>query len=340
MTSPARRTATTAWARRARGPRAALAAAAASVVAVAGCSVVASGQVSGTAGTVATAATSGASLTRPSPSAAPRSPAASPATPHLSPPRVAGISWRPSGTLVHGHPVTYVALTDGSAVALMWIDPTLASFRLVPGYQVPEGGPALAADNKPSTWVPKMVAAFNGGFRLKDHVGGYYYARRMVAPLVPGLGALEITADGRLHVGQWGRDLRLTAQTVAVRENLPLLVDGFRARTSANDTPSTWGIANGGLWTANRSALGQRPDGSLVYAYGYNVPPATMAAALVDVGVRTAMVLDMNKSWPGGFFYWRTPSGTVGRRIQSQEWHVPSVYYTRFTKDFVAVLSR
>jgi hypothetical protein len=185
-----------------------------------------------------------------------------------------------------------------------------------------------------------MVAAFNGGFLLLDHVGGYYYDHRQVSPLVRGLGAFEITADGHLAVGMWGRDLQLTPRTVVVRENLPLLVDDYRSRTSPSDSARTWGLANGGLWTANRSGLGELADGALVYAYGHDLRPSAMAAAFVQVHVQRAMVLDMNKSWPGGFVYGRTSRALAGQRVQPQEYHTPSVYFRRYTKDFVAVLRR
>ena len=122
----------------------------------------------------------------------------------LSPPVVPGLSWRAEGTVVHGRPATYVAAADGGAIGLLWIDPQLVSFRLVPGYKVPEAGPVLPMDNRPQTWVPHMVAAFNGGFLLQDHVGGYVYAHRTVRALTAGLGAFEITSDGQpvgRHVG-------------------------------------------------------------------------------------------------------------------------------------------
>jgi hypothetical protein len=183
-----------------------------------------------------------------------------------------------------------------------------------------------------------MVAAFNGGFRLADHVGGYYYAGRTVRSLRNGLAAFVISAAGRLTVGAWGRDLHLVRGTQVVRQNLPLLVDGGRTQTRSTDTTQTWGIANGNLWTANRSALGQLPNGSLVYAYGFDVRPTTMAHALVLVGARTGMFLDMNKSWPGGFTYVRVGDHLHGQRVQPGEYHDPSVYFHRFTKDFVVAL--
>jgi hypothetical protein len=307
---------------------------AASLVALVGCSTPSATTPVGDQGTsVPTSAPVATPSPRPSASA-------SPAAPALAPPHVSGIRWHPAGTVLHGHAVTYVASADGGAVGLLWIDPQSVVFRLVPGFKVPESGPSSPADDRPTTWVPRMVAAFNGGFLLGDHVGGYYDLHRVVAPLVPGLGSLAISTAGRLQVGRWGRDLRMTPTTAVVRQNLPLLVDHGHAMTSSRDTTRTWGLANGGLWTANRSALGVRPDGSFVYAYGHDVRPAAMSAALVAVGVQRAMVLDMNKSWPGGFVYSHPSAGIRGQRIQPQEVHSPGVYYQRYTKDFVAVLVR
>ena len=312
------------------------------LVVLAACSNAAAGVPGPTARSLASAAGPASASMSPQPSMSPpaASPKPKPAVWPLSPPAVAGLTWRAEGTRTARGPVTYVARTDGGAIALLWIDPAAVSFRLIPGLSVPEGSPVTAADRSPSTWVPRMVAAFNGGFMLKDGVGGYYYAHQLVRPLRSGLGTLEITADGRLQVGAWGRDLALTSQTIAVRQNMPLLVDRYVAQTRPGDTASTWGIANGGLWTASRSALGVLADGSLVFAYGHEVRPSAMSAAMVLVRAREAMVLDMNRSWPGGFVYSHPAGAIAGLRIQSQEWHTPSVYYARFTKDFVAVLLR
>lgn len=185
-----------------------------------------------------------------------------------------------------------------------------------------------------------MLAAFNGGFKLSDGVGGYFYDGRTVKPLRVGLAAAVISRDGMLSVVKWGREVRSTVNLQVVRENLPLLVDANQARTSARDTPSSWGIANGNLPTANRSALGQLADGSLVYAFGLERTAAQMAALMVHVGARTAMLLDMNKSWPGGFTYTHAGTQVSGRRILPSIWHQPSVYFQRFTKDFFVALSR
>lgn len=107
----------------------------------------------------------------------------------LAPPAVAGVSWNPVGTEVGGHPAAYLSEDEDGQVALMWMDPQLLSFRYIPGYEVPGSGPRTAADEDPSSWVPNLVAAFNGGFQLSDGAGGYFYLGETVKDLEDGLGS-------------------------------------------------------------------------------------------------------------------------------------------------------
>lgn len=258
---------------------------------------------------------------------------------HLAPPRVVGVAWVPAGELVRGVPAAYVARADHGQVSLLWLDPTLLRFRYVPGTKFPEAGPTQAIDKIPSTWVPRMVAAFNGGFELKDSAGGYYYAGSDVRPLRSGLAAMEVNGEGRLSVGVWGRDLSLSSSTVVVRENLRPLIDLHVSRAVPSDSPSAWGQANGSLIHANRSALAQLDDGSLVFAYGHEVRAWQMGAALVQVHAAEAVMLDMNKSWPGGFTYTHRGAKATGRRIDPAMYHTGSIYLTRFTKDFVVAMA-
>ena len=248
----------------------------------------------------------------------------------------AGLPWTP----VAGSPALALASLDGGTVSLLWMDAGRLRFRYVPGTSVPEGGPATVADNTPSTWLSRMVAGFNSGFLLKDHVGGYYYLGRTVVPLRPGYAAFEITKSGALTVGVWGRDLRMSPSVLVVRQNLRPLVDHGVALARPGDRASAWGLANGGLPRANRSALGRLPNGSLVFAYGANVLASTMASSLVRAGVTEAVMLDMNISWPTGFTYSHVGGHLLGRKINSHIVRSPSTYFVRFKKDFVAVLAR
>lgn len=248
----------------------------------------------------------------------------------------AGLPWKS----VPGSPALATAALDGGTVSLLWMDPTRLRFRYVPGTSFPERGPATAADNTPSTWLSRMVAGFNGGFMLKDRVGGYYYLGRTVAPLRPGYAAFVITKSGGLAVGVWGRDLRMGPNVLVVRENLRPLVDHGVSQASPADGPRTWGLAINNAPLVNRSALGRLPDGSLIFAYGASVRASTLAASLVRAGVTEAVMLDMNVTWPTGYTYTHVAGHLHGTKINYHVVRPPTIYFTRFRKDFVAVLSR
>ena len=248
----------------------------------------------------------------------------------------AGPAWRASP----GSRAVQTATLPGGTVSLMWMDPSRLRFRVVPGYAVPEGSPATKADTRPSTWVPTMLAGFDSGYKLSDHVGGYYYLGRTVAPLRTGLASLVTHADGSLTVGVWGGDVRMNPDTVMVRQNLrPLVSDGV-ARAKATDGPRVWGIANGNRARVNRSALGRLPDGSLVFVYAHDATAADLAGTLVRLGVVEAVDLDMNVSWPTGFVYSHVGGRTTGTKINPHVVRPPSTYLSRFKKDFVVVSAR
>ena len=231
------------------------------------------------------------------------------------------------------------ATINGGSVTLLWMDPTRLRFHFVPGYSIP-GGPATKTDVTPSTWMRRMVAAFNGGFKLSDGAGGYWYRGKTVSRLRSGLATFAISSDGSIRVGIWGRDLKMSKSFVVVRQNLRPIVDHGRSMASTGDSASRWGAADGGVSTANRTALGVRADGSIVFEFGHNVTAYTMAQGLLRAGVREALVLDMNRTWPTGFVYSHRSGKVSGSRINPAVMRPPSTYYARFTKDFVAVLAR
>jgi hypothetical protein len=298
---------------------------AAVLVACAGCSAVGAGRSASTA--VRPAAGSGTA-------------SAGSSSGQLKPPTVAGLAWHPEGTVVRGQRATYVAVTGQGSVALMWMNPAVLTFRFIPGFKYPEHGPIRPADRLPSTWTPRMAAAFNGAFKLLDNVGGYYYAGVTVKPLQAGLASLVVDARGHLSVVRWGRERSSVVGVALVRQNMSLLVDQYTARTSVHDTNSTWGWADHDTRLANRSALGQLTDGSLVYVYGHDVTAQDMAAALVGVHARTGIMLDMNLSQPGGFVYWRQAGQVRGQRILPSIYHPPTVYLHPDAKDFLVAMTR
>ena len=280
-----------------------------------------------------------ASTPAPRPSVTAAAAPTQPAT--LAPPAVHGLTWRATGTVVSGRPATFLATTRSGRIALLWMDPSALSFRFIPGTQFPEGGPMLPADRQAASWVPRLAAAFNGAFKLRDHTGGYYYAGRTVSPLRPGLASLVVDDAGRLSVVQWGRELSSVAGLQVVRQNMGLLVDQFTSQATAHDSNSRWGWADHDTRLANRSALGELADGSLVYAFGHDVTALDLADALVQARARTAIMLDMNLAQPMGYVYSHQAGTVVGQRVLPSVYHSPSIYLSAgYYKDFVVALVR
>lgn len=243
------------------------------------------------------------------------------------------VVWKPAG-----EHLALATLANGD-ISLLQMDVSGLQYRYIPGFKWPEKSPRTKADHDPTTWVPGMVAAFNGGFKLSDGVGGYFYRGKTVAPLRAGLASMVFYKNGSLRVIPWS-DASLTADVVAVRQNLkPLVLNGV-SQTKASDGLKTWGVnIRKHSVNANRSALGMRTDGTLVFGFAYEATPSTMAKAMVAGGVQTAIALDMNGLWPTGFLYRHTATGVVGRKINTHVVRSPKLYLDTTNKDFVVVLS-
>ncbi len=208
-----------------------------------------------------------------------------------------------AGRPVAGHAAVYVTAlrlaADPSVEAgVAWLDPRLLRARLYSGSLSPGGlSWHYTAPITPAA-ARTLVAAFAGGFLLAASHGGYLSEGRLVAPLRAGAASLVIYANGSWAVGEWGRDVGMTARVVAVRQNLTLVVDHGRpvAGLRAGDV-STWGRALHNVANTWRSGLGVTADGASVYVAG----PMTiveLAQTLVRAGAVRAMVLDMNPLWP------------------------------------------
>ncbi len=261
-------------------------------------------------------------------------------TTNLAPPSVPNVDWRPVGTQVGGKSAAFLGEADDGQVALLWLNPDLLKFRFVPGYDSPGEGPRTTEDKDSATWVPDMIAAFNGGFLLKDGAGGYYYNGETVRDLEDGYGSVKVARDGHLTVGSYGRDIKVDADTAAIRQNLKPLIDNGTSQASEDDSPRRWGIADGNASHAKRSAVGQLADGAIVFAYGNNVTAANLADAMVAAGVKQAVALDMNLTWPTGYYYTREDGQVVGHRIHPEIMREPSTYLDSFKKDFFVADSK
>src|SRR5512135_201286 len=189
-------------------------------------------------------ATTRATVATPAPSPTP--------TPTPPPPKVTVTTMRMKDgsrvtVAVFSGPVTFV-LHDGSE------DPGLAAGRV-------KAGPAVRGAER-----TRLLAAFNGGFKLSTGVGGYEQEGHVAAALRRGLASLVIDRSGRARIGIWGHGVPAPGEAVySVRQNLPPLVLHGKQTAGAADW-GLWGATLGGGEYVARSALGQDAAGRLVYA--------------------------------------------------------------------------
>jgi hypothetical protein len=253
------------------------------------------------------------------------SPSAVIAPPHLDPP--ASITspvtkaepkegeWQPVASRVDGIPAVYVTRVRADNVhtsyyaSVMWIDTLLTKAMFVPGYQEP-GGPNPYNGALPKDLWPDVLANFNGAFRLDDSQGGYYFKGKTVRPLADGKASTVIYKDGSIKVGKWGRDVKMTSNVETVRQNLNLIVDNGKSKVSNGTDNVVWGATTDKESLAWRAAIGQRPDGSIVYVGSPYLSADGLATTLVGAGVKNAMVLDMNDWWTAGFYFRHKRDGT------------------------------
>jgi hypothetical protein len=230
---------------------------------------------------------------------------------------------------------------DGSVVTVARFRSGQVAFDLHVGSQDPPANlAALPADAQPavsSTEAPRLLAAFNGGFKLTSGEGGFEVDGQTLAPLVDHLASFVIDSNGTGHVGIWGQDVPVPNETVAsVRQNLPPLVLGSQPSPNVSDV-AAWGSTLGGGAMVARSALGEDSEGDILYAGSMSTLPSDLASALIASGATTAMELDINPEWVQLAL---APSAgaplTVGVPEQNRP---PNQFVAGWTRDFVSVVA-
>jgi hypothetical protein len=294
--------------------------------------------------------------TRSSPRAAGR-----PSTPHHlpSPPDIRPIAasplakegvWQPAGPSVDGLPAVRLAylrpdrVHTSLVVGVAWMDTRLLRATLVAGTQSPGGTGWRWNAEVPQRARAGLAATFNSGFLLQDARGGYYAEGRSAAPLVDGAASLVIDRDGTATVGRWGRDVRMSPDVAAVRQNLSPIVDHARPVPGlATDSPSTWGATLGNSVLVWRSGVGVARDGALIYAAGPGLSVASLARVLARAGCVRAMELDINTDWVS-FNTYRphpgTPLGVTAHKLLPTMVRSADRYLVPDERDFVAMMLR
>jgi hypothetical protein len=277
--------------------------------------------------------------------------------------------WSPVGPQVGGAQTMYTTQVRPDSVhtsildGLVWMDPKLVKFEVHPGTEEP-GGKQTEPAQVPLDRRLDLIAAFNGGFRMQDALGGYYLAGVTHKPLRDGAASLVVYKDGVASVGVWGRDFEMSPNVVAVRQNLDLIIDngggfpfpggnpspkdkaapGEPADGLDNNQNGAWGDTLGNKVLVWRSALGVTADGALIFGYGGGLGARSLADLMVRAGCVRAMELDINPAWTTFNFYTAAtpgnPSSVKGTKLLPDSEKSGNRYLSNDARDFVAVFAR
>jgi Phosphodiester glycosidase len=234
------------------------------------------------------------------------------------------------------------AMHTSVLVGAAWMNMSVLTATLHNGTSVPGGGPWRAGSTIAPSDYGRVVAAFNGGFRLDASNGGYFTEGRVAQPLVVGRASLVILADGRVDVGVWARDDQLGANVVSVRQNLDLIVDHSQLVAGLSDANSRqWGATLGNLIYTWRSGVGVDAHHNLVYVAGPGLNVETLAAVLQHAGCVRAMELDINPEWVSLMTYrGSSPSTITATKLLSNMQRPADRYLHANTRDFIELDTR
>jgi len=294
----------------------------------------------GTAGTVAAGTGAGATTTVGTAPVHTSPPPAdlAPQIPHLN--DVDG-KWQPTVTL-GGRTVVWVshywAMAGNPSIiaSAAVVEQTALHAALFNGPIIPGPGNWKNGNHVPTSLVPSLVAAFNGGFEFQHMFhSGFKTEGKEVKPLENGTATIAVSHDGQIKVGILGVDIKDDGTWLALRQNLPPVVVNGRINTNTH-SENVWGTNYGGVMVSNRSGVCTRYDGRIMFVYVGLVRVPTFAKVMVEMGCKTGMQLDINGTWPQFTTYSGFGTATrSGNPIDSRMTN-PDRYLNHSQKDFIA----
>lgn len=249
-----------------------------------------------------------------------------------------GSAWKSVAT-VTGQPAAWI--TRRSGVTLLRFDQRLVHLALHAGLHEPGGPGWTYGDRIVASEIHRVLAAFNGGFKLSYGTVGFLADGRAAVPLAVGLGSIVTYQNGTTAIGAWREGVPAHGLAVAsVLQNLHLLVDrGVAAPTVETCIRGCWGYTLGGGSQVPRSALGITGDGQLVWAAGEYLSPAAMAQSLINVGVVRAVELDINPEWVAGYLYVHRRGGPTAVPVIPGQFGIPGRFLAPYGRDFFTILA-
>jgi hypothetical protein len=198
----------------------------------------------------------------------------------------------------------------------------------------PGTGVIPAADLRPGV----LLATFNGGFKARHGEYGAMAGGFVALPPINGLGTVAMYSDGRVKIGEWGKDIKATPDMVAWRQNGKMLVHNGKINPATALTTAGWGVTIKGEAVTWRSGLGLSADGrTLYYVAGLQLDVATLARVMAQAGAAEAFELDVNEFWVHFAAIRSNGSNLVAEPLLSAMKSQVDRYLKGFSRDFFYV---
>ena len=199
----------------------------------------------------------------------------------------------------------------GVVASIALIDQTFTRAGLFNGSDEP-GGRWQRGSRVPDDLQPMLLAAFNGGFRFDNMKGGYFTEGKVLKDLRDGDATLAVDRQGKVIIGQYGRDLTNDGSWLSLRQNMILIVDAGVSQVQRGlDEGVWWGAGGGNELYVRRSAVCQMKDGRLAYMLVADVDAEQLAQSMISLGCVKGMQLDINGNWPAFYTFEHMPDGKV-----------------------------
>ena len=202
-------------------------------------------------------------------------------------------------------------------VAIVATDATRVRLHAVAGTVEPVSPVRVSGSGLiPSSDLPSLVAAFNGGFKAMHGQYGMMVDGQTILPPKPESDTIALYRNGRVRIAPWADISDTIGSMQSFRQTPPYLAYQGQVNPALHDEQLiTWGATVSGQTVIWRSALGLSADGqTLYYAAGESLTARRLAEALVAAGASDVAELDVNWTFER-FLMYAPPTGNFNEQI-------------------------
>lgn len=218
-------------------------------------------------------------------------------------------------------------------------DPRQVQMRAVSGTREPESANGAFGSGtipREAERLPRVVAAFNGGFQAMHGEFGMMADDTVYLPPKPFAATVGVMSDGQVVMGSWlglPEGARFYTETAAMAQIPERMVD-FRQNLTSVVEGDTWNPWQRWYWGAapinageqsyvDRSGLCITRDGFVIYFWGESMGPEALGEAMKRARCDRGMHLDMNSKHTQFEYYRVAPADpgfpSLGRRLGEAE---------------------